>query len=627
MGFTPEPVDPSASPWHLLGAAIRHWRDDVQKLSLGAVAAQTWTDPSNLSKWERGERLAPPDAIERLDLALGANGFLAALRAVVIDIDQTARVSVETDTGHADGMDLVRRQILAAIVALGGGAMLPVDGLEGLRNLVDGGADSVRLEDWEEIAYEYGHAFRARTLPELIADLALDVLALQRIMRSKTARGAPGWARVNAQMTFLLAHALGSAGQARESRDWWITARHAAEAYGDPRLVSFARAKAAVQGLYERRPFPLLLERADAAIAAAREKPCAGVAVALAVHAQVRAMQGDVVGARDALVQQGRVFEQLPEEVTGDTSSVFGWPEARMLHTRSYAASYGGGLSNRPCGARGAQRLPGDQPPGEDSDPPSHGAERSPDRRHPGRPGHGAGGDRRPARRAPDDIRPIQRGGGPGSGPRPVAGEGEAGGARLPGASGVAASPHPRSVSMTPVTFTKRTGASAAAAVLSDAYLDVYDEIHADPSYNDNPLFSRERFVQRTTAQSARPGFALVSAENATTLAGFCFGFTMAAGSWWGGKTDPPPGEVLDAPKLAVIELMVTTPYRGTGAGRQLLYELLGGREEPHATLLARPDAPAHAMYERWGWRVAGTCQPAPDGPVMDVMLIELVAG
>ncbi|WP_219518633.1 GNAT family N-acetyltransferase [Nonomuraea ceibae] len=171
-----------------------------------------------------------------------------------------------------------------------------------------------------------------------------------------------------------------------------------------------------------------------------------------------------------------------------------------------------------------------------------------------------------------------------------------------------------------PLSFTRLTGQAAADAVLSPEYGDVYEEVHSDASYHDNPLFSRERFIERTVNQVKLPGFELISARHDAALVGFCFGWTMDAGRWWGGETTAPPDGVLHLPKLAVIELMVRESYRGVGAGRRLLGELLTGRAEPYATLLTRPWAPAHAMYLAWGWKVIGTCRPAPDGPLMDVL-------
>ncbi|GAA5068603.1 GNAT superfamily N-acetyltransferase [Thermocatellispora tengchongensis] len=166
-----------------------------------------------------------------------------------------------------------------------------------------------------------------------------------------------------------------------------------------------------------------------------------------------------------------------------------------------------------------------------------------------------------------------------------------------------------------------RSGVDAA-TVLDSSYGDAYEEIYAEPPYNSGPLFTRERFLERTRDQVHRSGFDLVSAEDGSTLAGFTFGFTMAAERWWGGESTPPPAKVAGVPKLAVIELILRKPYRGQGIGKRLLSTLLDGRAELYATLLSHPEAPAHALYERWGWEVAGTCRPAPDAPVMDIMIL-----
>ncbi|WP_219518631.1 helix-turn-helix domain-containing protein [Nonomuraea ceibae] len=334
-------MDPSLSPVHCLGAGLRLLRGNR---SLEDVAAAARVDYSNLSRWERGDRLAPPEPLADIDRALGAGGFLIELRNLVHSFGQMTEVSGETDIWHAEDVDRVRRQILASLTALGASAtMLPP--LETLRNFIDGRNGSARLQDWEEIVHEHACAFDTVPLPQLISDIALDVLELRRIM--PTHGDSRRWHRVNAQLTFLLAHALGSGGQARESRDWWLTARHAAEQSEDPRLIAFARAKAAVQGIYEQRlPLQVLLNRAEDAVDAARGQPCAGLAVAIAIQAQARAMLGDSEGARQALHEQDRVFKLIPKDVTDDTTSAFGWPESRLLHTRSFAATYGGGLTN-----------------------------------------------------------------------------------------------------------------------------------------------------------------------------------------------------------------------------------------------------------------------------------------
>jgi GNAT superfamily N-acetyltransferase len=173
------------------------------------------------------------------------------------------------------------------------------------------------------------------------------------------------------------------------------------------------------------------------------------------------------------------------------------------------------------------------------------------------------------------------------------------------------------------IAFRKLTG-QCAEVVLGDEYVDVYLAIRAEPPYNSAPLYTRDRFLERTRTQLKADGFELVAAEGDGKLIGFAFGFTMGHRRWWGGEATRPPEGVLQTAKLAVVELNLRQEHRGRGIGKRLLGELLQGRREPYATLLSRPEAPAHAMYERWGWQVVGTVRPAPDAAVSDAMVLSL---
>ncbi|MDG4833975.1 GNAT family N-acetyltransferase [Solwaraspora sp. WMMD1047] len=154
---------------------------------------------------------------------------------------------------------------------------------------------------------------------------------------------------------------------------------------------------------------------------------------------------------------------------------------------------------------------------------------------------------------------------------------------------------------------------------------DLYEVVYAEPPYNGGPLFSRGRFLERTNVQKAAPGFALVTSRAAGRLVGFSFGFTFAAGRWWGGTTSPEPAaEVLTSPKFAVIELVVAKTWRGQGLGRTLINALMSKRFEPYATLLSEPDAPARRIYDHWGWRHVADVQPAVDAPYMHALVLPL---
>jgi GNAT superfamily N-acetyltransferase len=173
------------------------------------------------------------------------------------------------------------------------------------------------------------------------------------------------------------------------------------------------------------------------------------------------------------------------------------------------------------------------------------------------------------------------------------------------------------------IDFRHMTGTTASAA-LGDDYADIYLEIRGEPPYNSGPLYQRERFLERTARQVERDGFELVAAEVGDELAGFAFGLTIPAGAWWGGEVTPGPPNVVAADKFAVIELNLRKEHRGRGIGKQLLHELLTGRSERYAMLLSIPGAAAHDMYQRWGWQVIGTCRPAPDAMLADVMVLDL---
>lgn len=145
---------------------------------------------------------------------------------------------------------------------------------------------------------------------------------------------------------------------------------------------------------------------------------------------------------------------------------------------------------------------------------------------------------------------------------------------------------------------------------------ELYEKVYAEPPYHSGPLFTRDRFRQRTDSQKQVPGFALVAAYAGPVLVGFTFGLPFGAGRWWGGTSNPePPAEVVDASKFAVIELVVHSDWRGRGLGRALLGALLDQRTERYAILLAEPTAPARQIYARWDWKQVCEVQPAADAP------------
>lgn len=335
-----QPLDPAKSPWHLLGAALRHWREDVADLGLRPAAARAYVDFSHLAKWERGERPPPAEVVATLDQVYGAGGVLIALHRLVEESGRAPQGAAQkSHLVDAEGMNIERRQILASFAAIAAAGALPIEAVERVRHTMTQVVGGDRVSDWEETAFEYAHLLLRDPPAQVLPDLIGDAHGLQQVILG----GPPGetsrWARVNAQMAFLVAQGLGYLGEVREARHWWRTAQRAAELAGDGGLQAAVLGYEAAQAQYASRPEVIVTRRARAAIAAAGGRACPGAAEAYGVLAMMAAGAGDIRGALEGLDALSRMVDLLPDEVTADAATAFGWPVARMLHARSYVLS------------------------------------------------------------------------------------------------------------------------------------------------------------------------------------------------------------------------------------------------------------------------------------------------
>ena len=123
----------------------------------------------------------------------------------------------------------------------------------------------------------------------------------------------------------------------------------------------------------------------------------------------------------------------------------------------------------------------------------------------------------------------------------------------------------------------------------------------------------------------------IVTAQAENELIGFAYGYTLKPDThWWDGFITPVPEEVTkewEGRTFALIDFVVAEDWRGHGVGRRLHDTLLSTRSETRATLAVEPVAhEARAIYERWGWRVAGRLRgPATDfAPEFGIMVRDL---
>ncbi|MBB4704585.1 hypothetical protein BJ982_006129 [Sphaerisporangium siamense] len=291
-------------------------------------------DLSLLAKWEKGTRRPSADAVRRLDGGMEADGFLVALHAFVVATPRSPLPTATERQWDAEGMDQLRRRLLSGIVAGAASALPPMDGLERLRSMLDDSVGHSGVADWEETVWEYSNLVPF-DIPGVVRDLSVDLLALQQAMAGARAAEIPRWLRVNARMSMMLAYALGSAGQGRESHHWWRSAQRVAAQTDDAGLMASVCCHEAVQALHQRRPLPLVISRASKALALTDGKPCRATSAALGARAHAYALGGDIAQARADLDEQARVFDQLPSEVTSDRRSIEGWPDTRVLYSRS----------------------------------------------------------------------------------------------------------------------------------------------------------------------------------------------------------------------------------------------------------------------------------------------------
>jgi GNAT superfamily N-acetyltransferase len=157
-------------------------------------------------------------------------------------------------------------------------------------------------------------------------------------------------------------------------------------------------------------------------------------------------------------------------------------------------------------------------------------------------------------------------------------------------------------------------------------------EIHVEVRQRDfgltGPFYSAERFDERLTGHSSSLGWETVIAYDGTEPAGFAYATPLGPSTrWWAGMTTPlPDGYTIETGKrtLALNEIVVRRPWRGTGLAQRIHEELLAHRGEERVTLLVNPkagDGKVQNVYERWGYDKIGEQQPFADSPVFAAMM------
>ncbi|MFC5830634.1 helix-turn-helix domain-containing protein [Nonomuraea insulae] len=319
-------MDPAASPWHLLGAELRYWRDEVRKLNLREAAAKALCDHGDLSKWERGLARMQTDVIDRLDDLYGANGRLAALHAAMTELDNYRMGRVAPDASSRDeDDDMERRAVMQILAALGAGAAIPPGTWDALFSGVErtiAGRSGIGVDDWSEIVWEHDFAYYTNPPGTVFQTIASDFAEVSTLLkRTSTATARSGLLRISAQLAVLMGMEMSDVGDQGSSLRAWRLARRAADATGDRDLRVWVRGWEAEYGYWAGRPAPVIARLANDAIEIADGSPSRSLAEAHMVRAFLLASQGDAASTQTALVDLRRTFDAFPDAVDSDQTS------------------------------------------------------------------------------------------------------------------------------------------------------------------------------------------------------------------------------------------------------------------------------------------------------------------
>lgn len=237
-----------------------------------------------------------------------------------------------------DDQDVDRRRLLQALAALGVASSPPGDALATIRGALAHtlGTDH-SVDDWEEMAADYGYAFLTTPAADLLPELAADVVAIQQALHTARDGARRELCRPAGQMVMLMALMIGALGNRREARRWRQAARQVADASGDIDLRVWVRGYDAMQSLHEHRSPQVVLARANEAIViAAGAGPRAAVLEAMAARAQGLALMDCDEEAEIQVTAMERLFETLPPASLQERMSPRAWPETGLRHTRAW---------------------------------------------------------------------------------------------------------------------------------------------------------------------------------------------------------------------------------------------------------------------------------------------------
>jgi len=153
--------------------------------------------------------------------------------------------------------------------------------------------------------------------------------------------------------------------------------------------------------------------------------------------------------------------------------------------------------------------------------------------------------------------------------------------------------------------------------------LDLYADIRAPLLHL--PHYSVDSFAERLDRHGTETGFmAAVGFDNDEPI-GYAYANTLTEDDRYWKRMDEPLTEGFTrVSTVALKEIGVREPWRGTGSAVQIHDALLARRAEQRVTLMVNPlagDGKVQAVYEQWGYAAFNRQQPSPGSAALIAMI------
>lgn len=212
--------------------------------------------------------------------------------------------------------------------------------LEELRHDVtpslSGGEAVTNVEEWHEIAAEYGQRYMRTAPADLMVSLSADIAALRTAIERAPGSHTAELRSAGAYLVAFMAMTTANVGDNAGARRWWWTARQAADAGGDPGTILWVRAREAIDSCYlDRQPQAIVRLAEETEAKAGKLTPSAGAHFLLDAKAQALSHMGRKDEAEATLARLGESFFSLAVTPRSHEESTLNYSEDCLRYVES----------------------------------------------------------------------------------------------------------------------------------------------------------------------------------------------------------------------------------------------------------------------------------------------------